>query len=418
MRGIAITCAVVLLSGAIYLVGETGQTGQPAQRSPSAQVVAAVQRALALERKANYPAAEATWESVVKLEPRNAQAYAHLGLLEARQDQYAEAILHYRKAQSLAKAENRPIPQLNLNLGLALFKLGKFDEAAGLFQEELKRNPNSDNAQKLTTLTAMSFYGAHQYGATIPYLKEAVAADPKNLTLLLTLAHCYLWTKQFNPTLEVFKQILAVDPDSAEADMIAGEALDEKGDSDGALEQFRAAVKANPKEPNVHFGLGYVLWTQKKYAEAIPEFEAELANDPKNNQAMIYLGDTFIRENQFDRGRAVLEQADKYQTSDSLIHLDLGIAYMETGDKDGAVREFNKTVALEPDNVTAHFRLATLYRTMGKKDEAKAEFAKANTLNKKRDDSVYKRISDANTRAGTTPDEPQKPDGATKPDQP
>jgi Tfp pilus assembly protein PilF len=168
----------------------------------------------------------------------------------------------------------------------------------------------------------------------------------------------------------------------------------------------------------VHFGLGYVLWTQKKYAEAIPEFEAELANDPKNNQAMIYLGDTFIRENQFDRGRAVLEQADKYQTSDSLIHLDLGIAYMETGDKDGAVREFNKTVALEPDNVTAHFRLATLYRTMGKKDEAKAEFAKANTLNKKRDDSVYKRISDANTRAGTTPDEPQKPDGATKPDQP
>jgi tetratricopeptide (TPR) repeat protein len=229
----------------------------------------------------------------------------------------------------------------------------------------------------------------------------------------MALAHCYLWTKQFEPTLKIYKQILEVDPDSAEADMIAGEALDEKGDKEGAVEQFRAAIKANPKEPNVHFGLAYVLWTQKKYDEAIPEYKAELVNDPKNNQAMIYLGDTYVRLDQFDEGRAMLERADRYQTTNPLIHLDLGIAYMETGNKDAAVREFNRTVTLEPDNVTAHFRLATLYRTMGKKDEAKAEFAKANTLNREHDDSLHKRIADANAR----PDEVQKPDAALKPDQ-
>ena len=45
----------------------------------------------------------------------------------------------------------------------------------------------------------------------------------------------------------------------AEADMLAGEALDEEGKISEATEQFRAAVKANPKEPNAHFGLGYLL---------------------------------------------------------------------------------------------------------------------------------------------------------------
>jgi Flp pilus assembly protein TadD len=45
----------------------------------------------------------------------------------------------------------------------------------------------------------------------------------------------------------VYKEILALNADSAEADMLAGEALDEKGDDAGAIEQFRAAAKADPK---------------------------------------------------------------------------------------------------------------------------------------------------------------------------
>jgi len=358
----------------------------------------AIQKALALEAQAKYPEAEAAWQEVVKEQPRNGQAFAHLGLLEARQEHYQDAIAFYRKAQALDPV----IPQLNLDLGLALFKSGSFRESAKLFEAELRKHPKSPETQKLTTLAAMSHYGAREYGAAIPYFKDAAAADPQNLSILLALAHCLLWTRQLDATMEVFKEILTINPDSAEADMIAGEALDEKGDGDGAVRQFRAAVQANPKEPNAHFGLAYLLWKQKKFDEAIPEFKAELANDPNNNQAMIYLGDTYVRQDRFDLGKEILEKAASYPTPDPLIHLDLGIVYMEAGDNSAAIREFNKTVELEPDNVTAHFRLATLYRSMGKKDEARTEFVKANSLNKKRDDSVHQRIAAASAK----PDQP------------
>jgi tetratricopeptide (TPR) repeat protein len=302
-----------------------------------------------------------------------------------------------------------------LNLGLALFKSGKFAESAKIFEGELRKHPKDAETQRLTILTGMSHYGAHGYGAAIPYLKEAVEADPKNLPLLLDLAHWYLWTKQLDATMAVYKEILLIDPDSAAADMIAGEALDEKGDNAGAVQQFQAAVKANPKEPNVHFGLAYLLWAQKRYDEAIPEFEAELANDPKNYQAMIYLGDTYVKQNQFEKAKPILEEALKYQGSVPLVHLDLGIVYMETGGQDvaaqnAAIRELNKTVALEPDNVAAHFRLANVYRSMGKKDEAKVEFAKASSLNKKTDEGLYKRIQEANARP-----EPEGGDAGAKP---
>ena len=355
---------------------------------------AAAQKALSYEQQGKLPEAEAAWQEVVKLQPRNGQAYAHIGLLEAHQEHYPEAIANYRKAAKL----NPEIPQLNLNLGLALFKSGSFQDAVPIFLSELKKHTGDEAHQRLTILVGMSYYGLHDYNASVPYLKEAAGADQKNLPLRLALAHSYLWTKQLDAVMEVYKEILRIDPDSAEADMIAGEALDGKGDSAGAVQQFLAAVQANPKEPNVHFGLAYLYWTQKRYDEAIPEFKAELANDPQNNQAMIYLGDTYVQQNDFDNAKATLEEANRFQTTDPLIHLDLGIVSMETGDTARAVREFNKTVELEPDNVAAHFRLARLYQSQGKRDEAKAEFAKASALNKKTDEGLYNRIAAANAR--------------------
>lgn len=390
MKRLKISFALGLVFAAASCLG---QPATPAKKSP-APIPPAVQRALTLEQEGKLTEAEAAWQGVVKLEPRNGQAFAHIGLIEAHQEHYPEAIANYRKAAKL----NPEIPQLNMNLGLALFKSGSFKEAAPIFLSELKKHPTEEAHQRLTILVGMSYYGLHDYNAAVPYLKEAAAADQKSLPLRLALAHSYLWTKQMDATMDVYKEILLIDPDSAEADMIAGEALDGKGDNAGAVQQFRAAAQANPREPNVHFGLAYLYWTQKRYDEAIPEFKAELANDPQNNQAMIYLGDTYVQQNDFDNAKATLEEANRFETTDPLIHLDLGIVSMETGDMARAVREFNKTVELEPDNVTAHFRLAKIYQSAGKREEAKAEFAKASALNKKTDEGLYNRIAAANAR--------------------
>jgi tetratricopeptide (TPR) repeat protein len=407
--------SVLLLAAGLCQAQHANVPAPPDSKQMNSQVAAAVQQAQAMEQQAKYPEAEAAWKKVVKLQPTNGKAYAHLGLIEAREEHYPEAIAHYRKARSLDPA----IPQLSLNLGLALFKSGNFRDAASVFEAELQRRPNPPDAQRLTLLAGMAHYGAREYGPAIPYLKEAAAADQQNLPLRMTLAHCYIWTKQWDAAMGVYKEILTINPDSAEADMIAGEALDGEGDGEGAVQQFRAAVKANPKEPNVHFVLGYLLWTRKQFDEAIAEFHAELANDPDNNQAMLYLGDIYVRLGQFDTAKGILAKAAKYPTTDPLIHLDMGIVYMETDDQNGAVRELKKAVEMEPDSVNAHFRLAKIYLSMGKKDEAKTEFALAKTLTIKMNQDLFKKIKEGNARpdAGGQPAQPQTPDAPVKPDQ-
>jgi tetratricopeptide (TPR) repeat protein len=348
------------------------------------------QTALALEQQGKNVEAEAAWRVFLTAHPSNPEPYAHLGLLEARQEHYKEAVPLYRKALAM----NPAMPGLRLNLGLALFKGGELKQAIQEFKPLLKSQPpGSDQAQRLTILIGMAYYGLGEYSAAASYLKQAAASDPQNLPLRLTLAHSCLWAKQYQCVLDTYHEILNLNAESAEADMLAGEALDEKKDTTGAIQQFRAAVKANPKEPDAHYGLGYLLWIQKQYPEAASEFQAELDNNPNHVQALTYLGDTQMHLKHPELAQPLLENALRLDAGQELAHLDLGIVYADAGRHEDALREMLAAAKLNPEDVNVHWRLGRLYRAMGRNDEAKAEFDKASNINKAADNALVDKIS-------------------------
>ena len=349
----------------------------------------AAQAALSLELQGKPTEAEAAWKIALLEHPRDPVPLAHLGLLEARQEHYAQAIGFYRKAMAL----NPAMLGLRLNLGLAYFKDGQYKQAMEMFAPLLKAAPDADETQRLTVLIGMSHYGLGQYRAAVPYLKDASDRDNQNLPLLLTLAHSCLLSSQYPCVLDAFHRMVALNAESAEADMLVGEALDEMKDRIGATREFRAAVEANPKEPNVHFGLGYLLWMQGQTQEAAQQFQAELDNDPEHAQAMLYLADSLIQMNRMEDARPLLEKLVKINPASSMGHLDLGIVYAETGRAQDALGEFKTAISLKPDDVNAHYRLGRLYRSLGKTGEAKAEFDKSKSLNKAADEGLLKVMS-------------------------
>jgi tetratricopeptide (TPR) repeat protein len=372
-------------------------TGMPASSGSQAAPAAASpgDEAYVLEQQGKYPEAEAEWRTVIQAQPANADAYAHLGFLEARLEHYAEAVAFYRKALAL----NPAMPGLRLNLGLSLFKSGALKQAIQTFAPLLKTlPPSSPEALRLTTLMGLAHYGLGEYAAAVPQLKLATAADAQSLPLRLALAHSCLWSKQYKCVLDVYHEILTLNAESAEADMLAGEALDEMKDSAGATQQFRAAVKADPREPNVHFGLGYLLWGQMQYEEAGQEFKAELGNNPEHAQALVFLADTQMRLNHPESAPALLEKALRIDPGIELAHLDLGILYGDAGRKDDALRELQIAAKLSPEDQNAHFRLGRFYQAEGRKDEAKVEFEKTRSLQKAADETVFRKLHEAQAK--------------------
>jgi tetratricopeptide (TPR) repeat protein len=344
------------------------------------------QAAFSLEREGKTVQAEAAWKEISLHHPSSSEPLAHLGLLEARQEHYPEAIAYYRKAMAL----NPAMPGLQLNLGLAYFKAGDYKQAIVELDPLQKTQPGD---QRLIILIGMSHYGLGQFAAAAPYLKQGVENDPQNLNLLLTLAHSCLLSSQYPCVLDAYHRIIALNAESAEADMLVGEALDEMKDTEGAIRELRAAIAANPKEPNANFGLGYLLWTKGEYPEAARQFQAEIDNAPEHFQATLYLANSYIQMSKQDDAKPLLLKLVKVNPASSMAHLDLGMVYADEGQNQDALKEFQTAAKLAPNDVNAHWRLGRLYRSMGKKALAEAEFDKAKNLNKAEDDRLLKVMS-------------------------
>ncbi len=377
----------LLLTGVLAMASLHGTAQQPSSSQRDT--------AFLLEQQGQVAEAEGAWRSILKTQPGDAEAYAHLGLLEARQEHYKEAIPQYRKALAI----NPAMPGLRLNLGLALFKDGQLNEAIQTFLPLLKsQSPSSPDAQRLTALIGIAQYGTGNYSAAVPYLKTAAASDPQNLQFRLLLAHSCLSTRQFQCVLDTYHEILALNAESAEADMLAGEAEDEMRNHAAAIEQFRAAVKADPKEPNVHFGLGYLLWTQNQFEEAAQQFQAELANVPGHAEALAFLADSDMQLNRAPEAMPLIQKAIKIDPSVPRAHLDLGILYADSGRRDDAIREFKTAARLSPEDPNPHWRLARLYQAMGNKSAANLEFQKTSNLHKAENETIMSKLKAAQER--------------------
>ena len=184
-----------------------------------AQDRSSVQQAQSLSAQGRLAEAERSWQTITTLDPHNAQAWAQLGLVEAREANYPAAVEAYQRALNLSPG----IPDLQLDLGLALFKQGKFAEAIAPLKAAAAAAPN-DSSPRI--LLGMSYYGTERFTNAVPYLQFAVKHSPENLELRSVLAQSCLYAKLYECTLEQYRQIVVSNPDSAQAHMLAGEALD------------------------------------------------------------------------------------------------------------------------------------------------------------------------------------------------
>ena len=355
--------------------------------------------ALALEQQERLPEAEAAWQEIATANPGDGEAFAHLGLLRARQEHFPQAIVAYRKAVAL----NAKLPGLRLNLGLAYFKSGDMPSAIATLEPLLRSAPpESAEASRLTTLIGLAHYGAGQYPAAIPYLKTAIKADPQNQQFLLYLAQSCLWSKQYPCVLDTYREILSLNAESPEADMLAGEAYDEMKDEANALRQFEAAVQAGPNTPDAHFGYGYLLWRSLKFDEAEKQFRSELKVNPDHPLALTYLGDIQMRSSHLDEAAPLLQHAVHLQPTIALAHLDLGIIFAGQGRNEDAVRELKEAAKLSPGNPKVHWQLGKLYQSTGHAAEAKLELDKTRMLKESADQSLVRQLHQDQGAAPTT----------------
>ena len=164
--------------------------------------------------------------------------------------------------------------------------------------------------------------------------------------------------------LRTAKAALEVTPNNAEARKNAGLALYGMHKPDAAIREFREALRIKPDYEPVHFDLGLVLYQQNDFDGAIAEYKKALALDPGDIPARFNLALSFDQKNEVNNAIRELREAKKRSPKDLEVRQNLGSILVRANRNSDAVAELRELEAMAPESAVCHLCLATaLYKT-------------------------------------------------------
>ena len=174
----------------------------------------------------------------------------------------------------------------------------------------------------------------------------------------------------------------AQDPRNARIEHAIGVAYLRKGKLADAERHMLKALEISPDYQDARHNLAALYLNQKRYAECIEE--AKLLYDDATFvspwRALTLWGWAAYQLGDVKEARSHLEYARDQNPRYWPALLDLGILEAEHGDREEAIRYFERVIALDPGpsaTAEASYRLAQIYVSIGKREQAVAHLTTA-----------------------------------------
>jgi len=184
----------------------------------------------------------------------------------------------------------------------------------------------------------------------ISELQIAVKEDPGNPRHHYALGNAYLRNRQFDEAIASLKQAVELNSRLSDAYSDLGAAYVQKQQWDLAIDSFRKAL-ANPQyafPERVYLNLGIIYYVRGQYDAAAGEFEKLLDLFPQSPDGHFFLGRTRLAQNRPAEAREQLEQAIKIEGSIPIYHFELGVALLQSGQREAARQSFRRSLDLNP----------------------------------------------------------------------
>lgn len=305
--------------------------------------------------------------------PERAGTLNQQGAERLRDGKPAEALEKFQAAARLAPDD----PAIQFNIGLALFQLGRWDEALAPIEKAMAHPPSAAQARYLRG--AIRFQ-QKQFAACARDL-ELVRGDPRFAEqALFMLVESNLRTGNAAGSQAAFLELERRYPDSAFLHKLMGMAYDQQEMPAKALEEFEAALRVRPQMPDIAFGIGYIHYKQGNPAEARRWFLEELRVQPCYARAHYYLAEIERAAEAWETAASGYARALECDPDLADALVGLGDVAERRNDLPEAIRRYQAAVERMPEDSQARFKLANALRRAGRPQEASVELARAKDL--------------------------------------
>ena len=220
--------------------------------------------AVAWHRAGRLQEAEQAYREVLRGDPAHLDANRLLGILTTQTGRDHEAVQLFQKVLAA-----RSDPDVHVNLGQALKRLGRLEEAVDSYRQALCLEPNHPAVH----------YNLGNALRDLDRFDEAAGSYQRALSMEpgFVQAHCNLGSVlksagALEEAMESYHRALAIEPDLAECHYNVGLALNDLGRLDEAIAAYGRALAINPDHPDAHFGLSLTLLLGGDYLEGWKEY--------------------------------------------------------------------------------------------------------------------------------------------------
>ena len=315
-----------------------------------------VQQALALQP--THPMARAMKVRVLLVEGKTAEAQVELASLQ-KEFPDAPPVLNLLAAQQMAQGQ--PAAARETYLKAAARGANDLEPLAGLVQIALATGRTAD---------------------AIGRIEEALKTGGANGDVLVLAARVYGAAGQWDRAEELLRKAIDLDPSRLRGYGLLAELYVRQDRLSEAERQFQAMVERNPTSVATNTMLGMLFDMRGKLEDAERQYEKTLALDPEAAVAANNLAYRLAEaERDLDRALQLAQTAQRRLPNEPNVADTLGWIYYRKGMTSAAIREFERSIEINPKDPLSRYHLGLAYNQAGQIEKARRTLTEALEMN-------------------------------------
>lgn len=322
--------------------------------------------AVAAQQRGDDAMAVSKYQEILKRYPDSIEVRANLGAALAKLNRLDEAIEQYRAA--LAKKDN---PGLRLNLAIAYYKKSDWRDAA---QQLGPLHSAQAEDVRIATLLADCYGNLHQDDKAVAILSPLEARHHDDLSVEWLLGSALIRTGRRREGLDRVDYV-ARTGNRPEAYLLAGRTALQMNEFERARDYAAEAAKLDPRLPGLDTLRGSVLSYLGDTEGAAAALRAAVGADPKDFDAQLALGAVLHTTRDLDGAREHLQRALQLKPDSNLARYEWARLERTEGQVEAAARDMEKVVRADPNWAQPHVELAALYFRLNRQQDGERERA-------------------------------------------
>lgn len=348
----------------------------------------------------DYPAAESTLQSALKLKPDSTHTLNNLGSLYVAEKRVDLAEKAFRDVLRL-DPRNR---DAHYNLGVLLMMKGAPELAIPQFQQvhpreaavrlqlvrayfeskqtiEALRQANALSSEQPGNVQAHFSLGGllaseKQYKAARMELEKADALQPGTFEILFNLGQDLYRGGDLTEAQAVLARALRAKPESPETLYLMAQVNVDQSRPLDALDLLIRARKAAPENVDIVFLMARISMSQNYFEDAIPLLESGLLSEPRRPGLLAALGESYFMAGKSEKAIEIFNRLIEVEGS-ARSYAFLGLSYRNLGRFNEAIQQFEKGLSLDKKNSLCLFNLGYIAERQGAAATAETYLRKA-----------------------------------------